>query len=243
MAVNKILDLKPGNFVLCYHGINNRGRFFVSKIMFEKQIEYLTKHYTPSSIPDLFSKTAGKPKFCITFDDGYKNILSVVQICRKYKIKPTVFILSNPNLVKFTDISSKQKLLSVADILFLKKMGWEIGIHGSRHKRLDHLPLKHIDSEISGAKKRFYLKSKIKTRMFSYVKGKFTNHIVQIVKNSGYMYAFSMLDGYVNPSTNRLIIPRFGVDKTHSFIEFTSLIMPVSVFIRKLLRSFNIDSY
>ena len=75
--------------VLCYHSIANTGWFHeVTSQEFKKQILYLKEGFDFISISELKAFISGKklitkPSVAITFDDGYKNILTVRNFLHK----------------------------------------------------------------------------------------------------------------------------------------------------------------
>jgi peptidoglycan/xylan/chitin deacetylase (PgdA/CDA1 family) len=70
--------------------------------MFEKHLQYLTRKYNLISLPELsdalqhnnFSKI---PRYAmvITVDDGWKENYALLPIIRKYKFRPTIFLVSH----------------------------------------------------------------------------------------------------------------------------------------------------
>lgn len=88
--------------ILFWHGIDNRVNNSVEAEIFdidvfEKQIEYLIKHYEIVSIEEFekrfLNNTFSNREIVLTFDDGYANNLYIVEpILNKYNLPFTVFI-------------------------------------------------------------------------------------------------------------------------------------------------------
>lgn len=92
--------------ILAYHKINNDCPNYLNlstKISnFEKQMEYLRKHYHIVSLQEVVSLMKANQKIpkrtvAITFDDGYKDTYTnAYPILKKYNIPATIFLTLNP---------------------------------------------------------------------------------------------------------------------------------------------------
>lgn len=88
--------------VLFYHGVANIKNGFVESLhipphRFKRQLAYLRKHYEIISMDEYYQRwstgTFTGKEVTLTFDDGYKNNLSVLApILKEYAIPFTVFI-------------------------------------------------------------------------------------------------------------------------------------------------------
>ncbi len=91
--------------ILLYHGVTkhpaqglrNKGGTHSLASDFERQMRWLSINHKIISLPEAIAKFERREKFdnevVVTFDDGYRNNLDVaVPICKKYNIRPTVFI-------------------------------------------------------------------------------------------------------------------------------------------------------
>ena len=227
---------------MCYHSISNNGwRYSVTSKNFKKQLNFLKKNFKIISLSDLDQFLSGKkeinsPSVVITFDDGYKNILSVIDLFNDIKAKPTIFIISNSSQSNRKELESNLKFLSIKDIKKLTSMGWEIGSHTATHPNMVHLSDSQLFEEIKNSKMTIEKKINRKVRYIAYPKGKYNDNIVDMVKKSGYSLGLTMDDGEINIHTNKFMVPRIGVDGTHSFAEFKYLHYPLLSRLRKLLK-------
>ena len=230
----------PKITIFCYHGISDSGwRFDVTGEDFEKQIKYLKTRYKLVSLPEIHeylsnNKRITKPLACITFDDGYKDVLKIQEFCKAEKIYPTVFVLSNPKLVNRKEIDNNKELLSDKDIKSLIKYGWTIGSHGATHENFKSLTYNQIVNEVDKSKKMLEKSLGLKIDYFAYPKGSYSQAIVNQVSKSGYKLAVSMDPGILNMKSDKFTLPRVGVDGSHSFTEFVALPNPITVLLRKL---------
>ena len=131
--------------VLLYHSISeNIVSNEIDSFEFEKQISYLkNNNYESVSINQIKPNT--KKQIILTFDDGYKDIISIVlPILKKYNFKAICFIVSNHigqyNLWDVNNHNYKKKeLLNKTDIFEWLKNGMMIGSHGHNHLDLTKL--------------------------------------------------------------------------------------------------------
>ena len=86
--------------ILLYHRVNDlHDPFFCGTppAVFERQMEYLAKHFRPCSLDTALDELARKDvppnSIVVTFDDGYKdNFLHAFPILRKFGIPATIFL-------------------------------------------------------------------------------------------------------------------------------------------------------
>jgi peptidoglycan/xylan/chitin deacetylase (PgdA/CDA1 family) len=243
--IDLALHNEPKMFVLCYHSISSDWRYGVSESEFKKQIEFLSNFYNFISAKDLLNFLNGKkdlifPSVLITFDDGYEDILKIQKFLQNKNVKPLLFLLSDPKEVDRVELATDKKLLTPKQILKLKSEGWELGSHGATHQdfwKLDNLKLK---KEIEFSKQKL-TKDFGQINYFAYPKGRFTPTALNIVSKSNYKLAFGMNDDFINHQTNKLLIPRIGINQTHDFTEFQILASPSVVMFRKLCKSFKLE--
>lgn len=102
--------LRDRSHILTYHSVHtgnyidnklefNSDAISVSADLFEEQICYLSKNYNCISLSDYIDKikadTLPNNSIAITFDDGYKNNLTVaLPILKKHQVPATIFIAS-----------------------------------------------------------------------------------------------------------------------------------------------------
>jgi len=233
---------KPLISILCYHSISNDGWTFSTRLdEFERQIKYLSSEYQFISLKEVCDHVSNKkpvtvPSIALTFDDGYKNILSLKQIIKKYSLKPTVFLIADREHTNRKEIDTKLELLNHSDVVSMLKDGWEIGSHTSTHPDVSLLSKSEIQYEIIESKSILEKEFSTPIKYIAYPKGAYNNHVLQAVKTARYQMGLSMDDGIVSVTTNPLAIPRVGVDGSHSFAEFKSLFLPLNIKLRSLIK-------
>jgi peptidoglycan/xylan/chitin deacetylase (PgdA/CDA1 family) len=225
--------------VLCYHSIAaDSWRFSVSPSVFREQIEYLTHFFTPISVDYLRLYLEGRveikePSFILSFDDGYADIYGFKDYLKEKGIYPAVFLLASPVLADREQLQTKRGFLSLQQIRDLADSGWTIGCHSSTHADFLTLDSQGAEKEIIDAKHKLEKILGVKVFCFAYPKGRYTKEIVKTV-GSVYALGFSMDSGFVSRKSNVLTLPRIGVDRTHTFLEFKALFSPVTIVFKKL---------
>lgn len=229
-------------FILCYHSFaKDTWRFSIDLKILEKQLNYLISNYSAITLKDLDLYIEGKaeinkPSFIIAIDDGYQDIIKSRDLFKKLNIKPAIFLLSDTKNVSREELDTDRKFLSKEEALELYKDGWIIGSHGATHSDFNSLNDEEINEEVINSKKDLEKKLGIKIKYFAYPKGRYTTKVLDTIKEADYSLGLSMNDGIINKQVNKLLIPRVGVDKTHSFAEFKSIFMPSSISFRKFVK-------
>lgn len=243
-AINKMAPhLREEIFILCYHSIDNDGWAFSIKLEeFKKHIGYLTENgYKFITLSDLFKfinggKEIPKHSVILSFDDGYKNILETREFLKKLGIRPALAVLSDTENANRKELDNDKEFLTKTEILNLVKDGWEIGSHTATHSDMNTLSDKQIIEEVEGSKKKLESELKIPINYLAFSKGRYSPKILKAVKKAGYKMALTMNDGEIYKGMNKFLIPRIGVDGTHSFAEFKTLFLPLNIKVRSFLK-------
>lgn len=228
--------------VISYHSVcDDDWRFSIDTKVVKKQIKYLLGKYNLITLNHLHGYLNGevkitRPSVVLTFDDGYKDVLSLKNLFEKEKVKPALFLLSDSGKANYKELNTRREFLSKVDIKSLIKSGWEIGSHSSTHANLANISSKHLQYEVIESKKKLEKDLGIPIRYFAYPRGKYTEDVLNHVKKAGYDLALTMDDSVISENTNPFKIPRVGVDRTHSFAEFKKLLSVLNVNLRALVK-------
>ncbi len=228
--------------ILCYHAVGNDAwRFSISKDMIERQMRYMLSRRKPVTLHEVARHIDGSspitaPSFAVTFDDGYQDVFEVKEMMLKLGIHPTLFALSNPQDANRIELETDRPFLNNEELALLSKAGWEIACHSATHPNFFDLSSEAIYKEIMDAKKTLEAQG-LTVSYFAYPKGRYTKAVLDAVHNAGYKLGFTVEDGFINPNTPALLVPRIGVDRTHSITEFKGMTTPLAIRMRQLIRN------
>ncbi len=229
-------------YVLCYHAVSDDAwKFSINQKVIERQIDYLLTKRKPVTLRDLELHVRGakpitEPSFVVTFDDGYKDIMSMIPFMRARKIHPALFALAYPERANRRELETDRDFLSADDLVKLKKEEWGIGCHSGTHADFETLTKEGIEREVVEAKKSLESIIGIPVVYFAYPKGRYTEEVLDAVKRAGYALAFTVEDGFIEPGIARMRVPRIGVDRTHSLREFRGMLTACATYCRGLVR-------
>ncbi|MEN9328036.1 MAG: hypothetical protein RI947_844 [Candidatus Parcubacteria bacterium] len=248
-GLDNLIGRKTQLAILCYHSISdNEWRFSISFREFKKQIDYLAKHYDFVSLEEVENIIANKrklnkPSIAITFDDGYKDLITTKQILENYNIKPTLFVLSHPDGANREELGTQKELMMDLDLLELTQFGCTIGSHTATHSNLATLDAEQIEAEIVGSKQKLEDELQMDINYIAYPRGKYNDRVIEAVQKAGYHMGLTMDDDTVSTATDPLRVPRIGVDKTHSFEEFKTIMSPSCIAFRRFIKNSFLGTY
>lgn len=153
----------------------------------------------------------------ITFDDGYQNnLLNAVPILTKYKFSATCYIVSdNLGLTNTWDKDkgiTQKTLMNEDEINQWLSFGMDIGGHTLTHPDLTNISLESAKKEINDCRVDLEKKFATSVNDFCYPFGRFNKVISNLVKDSGYLSATTMLRGKASSSTDRYLLPRIPIN-------------------------------
>ena len=194
--------------VLIYHKIDGpdrdiliRGAFTAPKL-FARQMAYIKRKgfnfYTASELIEHYLEHGNFPPkaVALTFDDGWKDsYTNAFPIIKELGIKATIFLV--PACVgqvsdKVVGAGEKpREHMSREDIFEMAQYGIEFGSHSVNHKHLDKISPDEAKFEVEESKKQLEDLLQKPCKTFCDPAGFFTEEVKEIVKNAGYIAAFS----------------------------------------------------
>lgn len=229
--------------ILCYHSIGNDWRFSVKKEDFVRQIRLLrVSGYRFVPLADVHpyinrEKPLREKLAVITFDDGYRDILAVRDFIKAERLKPTVFVLAEPESAAKGEVAPDKAFLSQSEILSLHHDGWEIGCHSATHADFSTLQDEEVLArEIRGAKLKLEQELKTPIRYFAYPKGFHDARLREAVRHAGYALGLSMDDRIMPGLVDRYAVPRIGVDLSHAPEDTTGMVSAFAIRLRMLVK-------
>lgn len=215
--------LQPGQFhvpILMYHHIRVNPRpndptwaaLNVTPQQLDDQLNYLMMHnyhtITLDQLWDALNNKASLPEnpIILTFDDGYSNLYdNAYPLLKKYHINAVAFII--------TGVLNSAAYLSWDQIAEMDRSGLiEFGAHTRHHPNLPDLSSTIIADEINGSKTDLETHLKKPIRWFCYPYGSYTNNIINVVKQAGFIGAASTIYGTVQSKDTIYLMPRIMVD-------------------------------
>ena len=201
--------------VLMYHSVVNDADlasqksdiYSISETYFSSHVDFLAQNYNSAvrkvvSLEDSFSSGVS-----ITFDDGYKDTLTIAaQLLCKNNLPFHVFV--TPANV----ISSDNKYLSEVELVALSKLpGATIGAHGFSHQHLNNLQAAEINEELKSSKEWLENLTQTNISTMSYPHGAFNSQVQEIAASVGYLYAATSSWGCYQVGVKPLEIPRIDI--------------------------------
>ena len=153
----------------------------------------------------------------ITFDDGYQNnLINAAPILKKYNFSATCYIVServgSSNSWDIEKGITQRPLMSKTEIKEWLSLGMDIGAHTKSHVDLTSITEYKALMEIRDCKSDLERQYNLKITDFCYPFGLFNETVCDLVKESGYLRATSMVRGRVSSRSNSYILPRIPIN-------------------------------
>ncbi|MDH3637401.1 MAG: polysaccharide deacetylase family protein [Gammaproteobacteria bacterium] len=193
--------------ILMYHRIDNISPdqdlypgMTMSPIRFEAQMRFLVEHnFNCISLTEVLRCHRGEmpnPQrpIAITFDDGYRdNYENAWPVLKKYGFTATIFLVANQigktNNWDRIGGQSAPALMSIDNILEMKKSGVEFGSHTLTHASLTDLSDEEARRQISESRQVLEAHLDGPVPFFSYPYDRLNGTIQKMVAESGYLGA------------------------------------------------------
>ena len=166
----------------------------------------------------------------ISFDDGYQNnLINAAPVLMKYNFSATCYIVSeNIGTSNTWDQNKKitqRPLMTEDEINQWLQMGMDIGAHSKTHVDLTSVSVQQVQKEIKDCKVDLEKKFKVQISDFCYPFGRFNQLVCNIVKDSGYLSATTMLRGRVNSQSDSHQLPRIPINhRTLPYLFLTKIL-------------------
>jgi peptidoglycan/xylan/chitin deacetylase (PgdA/CDA1 family) len=216
--------LKKGNSrILMYHAIESpdirkdKMCLAVPRETFRMHMQYLKENgFRVVGLLELADRITNNSPIpdktvAITFDDGFKSILTnALPILKEFGFPATLFVN-----IYFVERKLPENLywhgwetLSWHEIRSLYGAGMSIGSHGVTHRRLAGLNEKELKNEIADS--RELIEKNINSRIyaFCYPHGAFNNKVKKVLSDNGFRYACSGIEGINNAHSDIFMLKR-----------------------------------
>ncbi len=186
---------------------------------FENLIKwFLKRNYEFISTDELIqiikNNTKTKNKIWLTFDDGLKtNVDDILPVLKKYHIPATFFV--SPNLHK-----QSGRFMTKNEIKLINACNYAtIGNHTFNHLNVLSLDIKDVSKEILKCNSELSEFSNYNNHIFSYPFGKYSNDVVELLKNENFVLAATTQPTYITNNADLFFVPRCGFGEDLSLIE------------------------
>lgn len=209
--------------VLYYHSINpsEDNELILSPDRLRAQLQYiLDAGYTPLTISEMYgyltnSMPIPKKSILITFDDGYMdNYVYAYPILKELGIKATIFLMTVGVDEGFYISSDNMKEMS--------DNGIDIQCHTVTHPHLSTLSYDEQLKEITES--RDFIKNVTGKDViaFAYPYGDYNDDTLQIVKDAGFSFAFTIKNGKSDREDGLYTLDRIYVNSLETMDQFIS---------------------
>jgi peptidoglycan/xylan/chitin deacetylase (PgdA/CDA1 family) len=189
--------------VLVYHAIadlaNARASdaLSVSAAAFERQMSHLARRRTVVDLESFLagSTESGRPVVALTFDDGFRSVLTTAApILRRFGFPATIFVstrwLDEPRPGAGDEVGELD-LLTVADVQELRALGFEIGSHGHTHADLGRLGRPAVETELQASVDRLTELLGERPRYLAWPYGHSSTDAAEAAEAAGFEAAFT----------------------------------------------------
>jgi peptidoglycan/xylan/chitin deacetylase (PgdA/CDA1 family) len=211
--------------VLMYHAVDRSGwKLAVSPEVFERQMKYIVRKGWAVSLTDVVSYAKVDKKLsahaaAITFDDGYRDLLTtVLPILERYSIPATVFISSDLSIR--TDPTGTPRLTEEELRTLARSPFITIGSHAKTHTKFVGLSSEEMYREAKESADTLERISGKRPIFFAYPFGARSTDAERAVKDAGYEAAFGITEGTIHQGDNLFRLKRVQIDGTTSHLLF-----------------------
>lgn len=214
----------PRMTVLFYHSISDSSDFFaVPPDQFERQMQYVRKHFDVVPLARAFAHAAGervkRDSIAITVDDGYRDFVTeALPVLKRHNIPSTVFIIGDIPIPG--ELGNDHSLLSKSDAQALADPLIEVGSHTQTHKKLTKISAEEALREMQESRIAIGNTFGVPVRYLSYPKGSYNKSVMRDAAIAGYAGAVTVVERGVKKGDSPYALPRIQIDSTTSFSRF-----------------------
>lgn len=205
---------RQGNPILMYHKIGHaplRARLralYVSERLLRRQVDQLEDTLRVARFPGEMREA--KPRFSLTFDDGYRSVFAVLTSSLRSGHAATVYLVAG-KLGGWNDWDPgepREPLMDEGEVGHWLAAGHRIGSHTLTHPRLTELTDAAAREELRASRALLEDKFQRPVTDFCYPYGAYDERIRDLVADAGYETAVTVRPGVVFPDTDPLQLPR-----------------------------------
>lgn len=197
-------------------------------------MKYLDDHdfhtATLDELADFMEGTITLPRktVVLTFDDGYSSVKELIYpILKEYNFQAAVFVIGKYSEEASNDVHrfknfqylSFEDMEEISDVFTFENHTFDM-------HRLDtnKIPLLVSSSPEEVRLDLLQLQNQLDAKYFSYPYGAYDDTTLDLLKEIGFNLAFTVDEGYVEKSTPKYEIPRFGMFSYTNMLEFRKIV-------------------
>lgn len=184
---------------------------FVPPAAFEEQLAYLSRHRTVVPLADLLAGPRfARPAVAITFDDGFRSLLTVAApLLERHGFPATAFVTTRwlESGDEAAVAANEAELLTPDDVRELAAKGVEIGSHGHTHADLGRLSPSIVEADLVASLDRLEGLVGTRPRFLAWPYGSSSPESERIAERVGFEAAFA----FNTPSSGRYALSRVPV--------------------------------
>ncbi len=220
-------DEETGAVVLMYHrfGEDSLASTNIRLEQFDAHLEILSSsRYQVVPLDDVVDAMIADGELpenavAITVDDVSSTILEHAFTRLQEKGFPfTVFVNTD-------SVGRTNRSLSWDDVRMLRDAGVQIGAHSDTHEHMVMMDNGAVLDDMVRMTSVFIRELGSTPRIFAYPFGEYSDELVQMVKDAGFIAAFGQHSGVVSTTTDPFKLPRFALNERYGEIErFASIL-------------------
>jgi len=197
----------------------------VQPAVFAAQMEWLARHgfhaVTALQLYDALELGTPLPSrpVVLTFDDGYRDVLAnAAPVLRRLHMPATAFVITDR--VGGPDPS----FLDWRDLKELERDGFAIGSHTVHHLRLPSLSTAQARLELTRSRATLERHLGRSVRWFAYPDGAEDAAVVRLVRQAGYLLAFTTQHGVAQYAREPFLLHRYEIPRSDGVAGFAALL-------------------
>jgi peptidoglycan/xylan/chitin deacetylase (PgdA/CDA1 family) len=127
---------------------------------------------------------------CLTFDDGYDDLMAALPLLKEQKAAAVVFVptayIGEENEWENVMMRGKRKHLDKSQIRQLAAAGIKFGSHGHTHRDLTTLPVDELKQELEYSRQLLAAITEQKVEYLAYPFGRYNDKVEQAAQKAGY---------------------------------------------------------
>lgn len=210
--------------ILTYHSIGDRRHdMSVTRTAFADQMAWLADH---AQVRPLEEVAEGKPGIAITFDDGFRdNLTTAAPILAAHGLQAHLFMVAERAGGFLPDEPDLDHgcLMTLEELRAWREAGHGVGAHTCNHVRLSTCTAEEQENEIRESRRILEDTLGAPVTTFAYPYGSaadYDTNSIQIVKNAGFVWAFSNRYGGVDARDKPYEIRRIWIDASDTMETF-----------------------